>query len=474
MAQQCWNHPPGTPAIASLTVTDNGSGEITTTWPGVSDADGDAIYYAVEARPQGGSEFNKYLAQGNTSLKITGLQRNTTYEVRVSSFDTKDRRFSDIKTIKTLDKPEACVQSNTEKVTLSGIPPTMLRRSIPLYDYRQPQAGTSVYPYENTFCVESDIGKFSFADITGVTDIEQTDWLYVESGGEMVEIGIFYTNVSGGLDAIQVATSVPSNYMPYVGNLVRLADFWGPNAPGNNVPWHQWPDSNRVVKLWVRLKNEPSGKTTHRFGRLLVLKENPFGLNFKGFQVNDQSLTIAPYRYLAYTEEPISLEFLTWTNNASLSGGLKSASTQSGPTYKSRIMAAPAAIGLNTYAFTLTNGALSGPPVTDVQTGTFQLDVYEKPILEALVDDSYRTVKAMQVGKTYALRLTGIQKPPRSLLVKLNGATQNVEYREGLYYFTPASLVGKNEISVVLDGVPLASLRLPRLSPISWLSFLLN
>jgi hypothetical protein len=137
-------------------------------------------------------------------------------------------------------------------------------------------------------------------------------------------------------------------------------------------------------------------------------------------------------------------------------------------------MAAAPYPGLNTYAFTLTNSALSSQDVADVQSGSFQLDVRDKPVLEALVDGSYQTVVALQVGKRYALRLAGVQKPPRSILVMLNGTTQNVEYQEGWYYFTPASLVGMNVIAVILDGVGLAPMKLPKLNPVSWLSLLLN
>jgi Fibronectin type III domain len=467
------NNPPGTPAISSLTTTDNGTGEISTAWSSVADADSDPIYYSVELRTQGTTEFKKYLAQGNTNLKITDLQRNTTYEVRVSAFDTKDRRYSEIMTIKTPDKPESCVQTNTEKVTLSGIPPSMLRRSISLYDYRQPEPGTSIFPYEGTFCVESDFGKFFFSNIENLNDIEQTDWLYIEAGMEPVHFYIYYINSEGNLESVSPGTSWGNNYLHSVGNLVRLADFWGSNAPKQGA-FRFWPDANRVVKILVALKNQPSGRSTHRFGRLLVLKENPFGLNFKGFQVNGESVVDLPYRYLAYTGEPIALDILTWTSNASLSGGLMSSFPQSGSTYKTRLMAAAPSPALNTYAFSLTNKAFIFPDIADVKTGSFQLDVREKPVLEALVDDSFKNAVSMQEGKRYALRLTGILKPPRSILVNVNGSTQNVEYREGNYYFVPASLSGMNEISVILDGVELSPLKLRKFSSLSWLSLLLN
>lgn len=456
------NKAPSQPGQPVVEVSDNGQPAMSVNWTGATDSDGDPIYYYVEVAEVHAGTFKKYKALQNTSLAISsGLKRNTAYQVRAIAFDGKDHSYGPFRDVKTLDRPEGCTQDNTEKVHMGSLPTDMIRSGINLTPYRSVPSGvtnTYFWTYPNSFCAEHNPGGLVFLDIPAPSDAAPTDWLWIESD-KLVRTNLHYREGTGPESQVSPGTDINNDYSYGSGNFIRLGDYWGPDAKYYGLT--NWRTAQKLTRIRIAIISNSTSRITSRFGRIMLFKENPTGLNYKGIRLNNALLTGADVTYPIYLNEPVEGEIFLGTNYVRYDGGFSSNFRSGYANRRAFSLARSMVLGANPVVF----NAINDRYPTETQALRIVLEVSPNPTLIGICLPGGQKTRFLAPKRTYSVFLAGIIKPVRSLSMTLNGEPTPISIVEGGYRFTaPTNLKSDNEIVLQVDGVRLPPTRLPRIN----------
>jgi hypothetical protein len=449
------NQPPPKPGLPSVSVSDNGQAMLSASWSQIIDPDNEPVYYFLEVQEKNTGKIKTYKSQQQNNISITGLIRNTAYLVRVLAFDTKAYSYSNFLEIKTLDKPEACSQVNTEKEILSRLPSDLIRASIPMSSYRKVPTGavgTLFWDYPPAFCVEQNPNGLAFNDIPVPSTTVQTDWIYIEADN-FLNVHLIFKGADGIEHETAPGLYYANDYSLNSGNFISLADLWGESS--KYYSFTHWKKEANLIKIRVSYKSNPSESMFRaHFGQIQILKESPFGLNYKGVVFNDSYFPGNAVSYTAYVDEPIEIQVKYFTEKLQWAGSLAGHITEvAGARMKFKV-GAPIVQGQNSYTFGAINkNIVFAKPIEESHQINISINGYPKPVLRRIIDKKGRLSKTLIKGKEYRLDIDGLVKPIRKIGLNINSIAVFLNWRDGAYWFIAPKPKRKNVISVAVDGV---------------------